>query len=149
MMYVSTIAAVSYFLCAQLLKEANAKYGRDWKSYSNVIPNRTPTQCRERWVNVLDPNVAKGFWTAEEDKKLLELCKQYAGNAISWAKVAAELPNRTDAGCKVRWRILSSPEEVMKYRKIVKMKSKLKQSDSNALKISVSIDYLLIIRSRQ
>ena len=40
---------------------------------------------------------------------------------ISWAKVAQQLPTRTDSKCASRWKMLSSSDKVMKnfqYRKI-------------------------------
>ena len=63
----------------------------------------------------------------------------FPGNVIPWAKVAASLPNRTDSSCLVRWRILSSSDDLAKYHKSVKMNAKLKQSNNNGLKLSVSV----------
>ena len=32
---------------------------------------RKPRQCRERWINVVDPNVKRGKWTLPEDIQIL------------------------------------------------------------------------------
>ena len=34
---------------------------------------RKPRQCRERWINVVDPGVKRGKWQLEEDLKILQL----------------------------------------------------------------------------
>lgn len=44
-----------------------------------MVPKRTAVQCRERWVNVLDPKVNKSPWTPEEEKKLIDVCNKYEG----------------------------------------------------------------------
>ena len=31
---------------------------------------RKPRQCRERWINVVDPGVKRGKWQLEEDLKI-------------------------------------------------------------------------------
>jgi hypothetical protein len=48
-------------------------------------------QCRERWLNHLDPSINKGEWTEEEDQILLKAQAQW-GN--SWTKIAELLPGR-------------------------------------------------------
>lgn len=52
---------------------------------------RTPKQCRNRWVNSLDPNVTKQDWTAEEEDHVFQLHKQF-GN--KWAEIAKHIPGR-------------------------------------------------------
>lgn len=67
----------------QHLSEAVAKFGiKSWSKASGLVPGRTSVQCRERWVNVLDPKLNKGSWTLEEDAKLQEVCKQYEGKKV-------------------------------------------------------------------
>lgn len=48
-------------------------------------------QCRERWLNHLDPNLKKGEWSKEEDAILLEAQAKW-GNA--WTRIAELLPGR-------------------------------------------------------
>ena len=45
-------------------------------SYS--VPGRNSPQCRERWVNVLDPNLKKNpDFNEAEDMELMEVCQKY------------------------------------------------------------------------
>ena len=52
---------------------------------------RTAKQCRNRWINCLDPAVTKQEWTAEEEELIVELHRQY-GN--KWADIAKHLSGR-------------------------------------------------------
>lgn len=46
----------------------------NWVQIEKHVPGRTDVQCRERWVNVLDPKVAFTKWTPEEDEVSMLLC---------------------------------------------------------------------------
>ncbi|KAK8807033.1 hypothetical protein WA158_003792 [Blastocystis sp. Blastoise] len=74
-----------------------------WATIAVTIQGRTAKQCRERWMNHLDPTVNKGPWSAQEDKILLELQKQW-GN--QWASIASQLKGRTQNSVKIRWKTL-------------------------------------------
>ena len=73
---------------------------KNWSLLANILPGRTPKQCRERWHNHLDPRINKGPWTLEEDKILAEKQK-LLGN--KWSDIAKFLPGRTDTLVKNRW----------------------------------------------
>lgn len=77
------------------------QYGtKSWTKLAELLPGRIGKQCRERWINHLDPDVNHGPWTAEEDLLLLDLHRQY-GN--KWVKISAHMPNRSDNSIKNRW----------------------------------------------
>ncbi|CAN4088780.1 unnamed protein product [Withania somnifera] len=79
-----------------------------WKKVAQYVPGRTHVQCRERWVNSLDPSLKLDEWTEEEDLKLKSAIDVHG---YSWSKVAACVPPRTDNQCRRRWMVLF-PDEV-------------------------------------
>ncbi|KAL0425344.1 UNVERIFIED_CONTAM: Myb-like protein L [Sesamum radiatum] len=83
------------------LKVAVTLFGpRTWKKVARCVPGRTQVQCRERWVNCLDPSLNMSKWTEEEDSKLEAAIAEHG---YCWSKVAACIPHRTDNQCW-RWR---------------------------------------------
>ncbi|VVA98075.1 unnamed protein product [Arabis nemorensis] len=76
---------------------------KNWHKIEQFVPGRTQVQCRERWVNCLDPKINFGKWTKEEDAKLREAIKE---NGYSWSKVASHMSCRTDSQCRRRWKSL-------------------------------------------
>ena len=64
------------------------------------LPNRTPNQIRDRYINVLDPNKETAPWTTEEDRILFEL-QSTAGN--KWAEFRQVLTGRTSNDIKNRY----------------------------------------------
>lgn len=102
-----------------------AFYGsRGWNEVARCVRTKTDVQCRERWTNVLSPNVRQGAWTKEEDTLLLEAVEKYGVG--KWALVARSIPNRTDNHCWRRWKELKrdskQQEEVDTYRTEVRQK---------------------------
>jgi hypothetical protein len=68
------------------------KYGKSWSKISKILGTRNGKQIRDRFINVLDPEIRKGKFTDEEDKKLILLFKQ---NGPKWATISKYYPNRT------------------------------------------------------
>jgi hypothetical protein len=51
-----------------ILKMLVFEFGpKDWSKIASNLPGRIGKQCRERWVNHLDPNIKKGPFTEEEE----------------------------------------------------------------------------------
>ena len=74
---------------------------KNWKQICKYLPGRTEVQCLHRWQKVLKPTLVKGPWTAEEDKAVERLVKQYG--AKKWSVIASHLPGRIGKQCRERW----------------------------------------------
>eukprot|EP00258_Populus_trichocarpa_P047477 XP_024463496.1 transcription factor GAMYB isoform X2 [Populus trichocarpa] len=61
---------------------------------------RCGKSCRLRWANHLRPDLKKGSFTPEEENRIIEL---HANMGNKWARMAAELPGRTDNEIKNYW----------------------------------------------
>ncbi|KAK4370667.1 hypothetical protein RND71_010142 [Anisodus tanguticus] len=61
---------------------------------------RCGKSCRLRWANHLRPDLKKGAFTPEEERHIIEL---HAKMGNKWARMAAELPGRTDNEIKNYW----------------------------------------------
>ncbi|KAI3735603.1 hypothetical protein L6452_15110 [Arctium lappa] len=101
------------------LKIAVRLFGaKNWYKIARFVPGRTQVQCRERWVNCLDPSLNMNEWTEEEDLKLKEAIAEHG---YSWSRIAACIPPRTDSQCRRRWKVLL-PHEVPMLQAARKMK---------------------------
>jgi hypothetical protein len=74
--------------------------GKEWVRVAAMVPGRTDTQCRSRWVAYVDPSIKTGRWTAEEDAKLTGAVTELGND---WVRVAALVPGRTNFHCRHRW----------------------------------------------
>ena len=68
-----------------------------WTDCSKNIKGRCGKQCRERWVNILNPGVKKGNWTDHEQDLIFLNLKRYF---TSWSMMAKELEGRTENSIK-------------------------------------------------
>ena len=74
-----------------------------WSEVANLFRIRNDVQVRERWTNVLSPELKLTLWTQQEDFRLLELAQRSNGK---WSEIAKEIGNKTDNQCSRRWKIL-------------------------------------------
>jgi myb proto-oncogene protein len=75
-----------------------------WSKIAAEIPGRNGKQCRDRWLNHLDPNIKKGGWSELEDKTLVD-AHDKLGNR--WCDIAKLLPGKSDQRARGRWTSLS------------------------------------------
>lgn len=117
---------------------------KNWNYISQLLPDRTPKQCRERWHNHLDPHINKGPWTLEEDR-LLALKQNEFGN--KWADIAKFLPGRTDTLIKNRWNtsvkarstsLLKQDEIITSSNNRLRWLDTLSNSNMRAIMINIS-----------
>mgnify|MGYP001196020687 CR=1 FL=1 len=76
-----------------------------WSIIGKAIGSRSGKQCRERYVNHLDPSINKDEWSFEEDFILIK-CQNLFGN--KWAMFSKQfLIGRTDNSIKNRYHCIS------------------------------------------
>ncbi|XP_056240852.1 v-myb avian myeloblastosis viral oncogene homolog-like 2a isoform X1 [Seriola aureovittata] len=84
------------------LKILISNFGKkDWKNIASFLPGRTEFQCMIRWKKHLDPDLVKGFWSKEEDEKIIELVGKYGTR--HWTLIARHLKGRLGKQCRERW----------------------------------------------
>ena len=66
----------------------------------NHINGRSSKQCRERWYNVLNPNLKKKNWLLEEDYIIFLL---YTKIGSKWSRISKIIGNRSDNCIKNRF----------------------------------------------
>ena len=75
----------------QLAEMVKLHSTKGWARVASGVPNRTAKQCRERWVNQVDPSINHGDWTQEE---LDIIHQEYAARGGRWAEMSKLLPGR-------------------------------------------------------
>jgi len=83
------------------LRQMVEKYGiKAWGKISELLPGRTPRQCRERYGNYLQPHLVNGEWSQEEEQQLIE---KYHEIGPKWTKIASFFDTRSDVNVKNHW----------------------------------------------
>lgn len=80
-------------LAAWVFKNGSTK----WTDCSKFILDRCGKQCRERWVNILDPQIKKGDWSDEEQEIIFNRLPEFL---TSWSHMAGVLSGRTENSIK-------------------------------------------------
>ncbi|OWY96053.1 Myb-like DNA-binding protein [Phytophthora megakarya] len=74
--------------------------GRKWTEIAAFLPGRIGNQCRERFLNHLDPSISTEPWTDAEEITLTEAIEQHS---TQWGLVAEKLPGRCENDIKNHW----------------------------------------------
>ena len=69
---------------------------------------RKPRQCRERWINVIDPSVRRDKWTSEEEFRILKLWKELGSK---WHEISLQIEGRTEIQVKNRFNCLIKKDQ--------------------------------------
>lgn len=85
-----------------ILTEYVKKRGEgNWNAVQkNAGLSRCGKSCRLRWANHLRPNLKKGAFSPDEERIIIEL---HAKLGNKWARMASQLPGRTDNEIKNYW----------------------------------------------
>ncbi|KAI5490439.1 RNA polymerase II transcription regulator recruiting protein [Trichomonas vaginalis G3] len=108
----------------QILTNLVQKYGPgDWDRISRDMKNRTPRQCRERWINYISPELSNDPWTQEEDQLLDELYSEYGSR---WHKIAEFFPNRSGNCVRNRYKLRQRRAQRQAAKEIIKQPKRAK-----------------------
>jgi len=89
---------------------------------------RNGKQCRERYLNHLDPSIKKDSWTEEEDRLVM---KYHAKLGNQWSKIAKKLPGRTANSIKNHWNATLN-RQIRKNIEYMKLYLAYQQSESTS-----------------
>lgn len=78
----------------------NMRMPMKWSIVAQSMTDRTGKQCRERYVNHLNPRLKSSDWSPSEDATIFHL---YNTSGSQWAKMSKMIPGRTDNGIKNRF----------------------------------------------
>ncbi|XP_072489042.1 snRNA-activating protein complex subunit 4 isoform X2 [Notamacropus eugenii] len=88
-------------MLTQLVEEMRVGSHIPYRKIVYYMEGRDSMQLIYRWTKSLNPSLKKGFWTPEEDAKLLQAVAKYGER--DWFKIREEVPGRSDAQCRDRY----------------------------------------------
>ena len=92
----------------ELLKQLVNKFGlKKWKLIAQKLPGRTGRQCRDRYMNYLNPGFFHGQWSKNEDELLLA---KYIELGPKWSQIKKFFNNRNANSIKNRWNYFISKQ---------------------------------------
>jgi hypothetical protein len=71
-----------------------------WDEISQQMPDRTARQCRERWLNYINPSIRNEAWTDSEDALLVQKVNEIGH---FWGSMTSFFSGRSESDIKNRW----------------------------------------------
>ena len=84
----------------EILLKLIKKYGKNWSKISKEFSKRNGKQIRDRYINVLSPNINRKKFNYEEDMQIIQLYKQFGPK---WSTIKKFFHNRTTDMIKNRF----------------------------------------------
>ncbi|XP_027144921.1 myb-related protein B-like isoform X2 [Larimichthys crocea] len=86
----------------KLLRLVKAFGSNSWSSVClNFKGQRSQVECQRRWQQIKNPELVKGPWTQDEDKRVIDLVQKYGMKR--WSLIAKHLHSRNGKQCRERW----------------------------------------------
>jgi len=112
-----------------LILELVKRFGKLWSKIAKIMGSRNGKQIRDRFINILDPQINKGRFSEEEDALLINL---YLSNGPKWAHMSTFFVNRTADMIKNRFHS-SIKKTLMKEKKYENILNFFENSEEKAL----------------
>ena len=88
------------------LRKLVSMLNHKWTEISKELPGRTPYNCRDRWVYVLDSRWNKGAWNAEEDQRFIDALPGAYDPNFNWQVASEKVKTRSRKQCSEHYRAL-------------------------------------------
>jgi len=83
-----------------ILLECIEIYRKKWTKIGRMIGGRTGKQVRDRYLNVLIPDIKREEWSEKEDEMII---KMFESIGAQWCQIAEKLEGRTEVQVKNRY----------------------------------------------
>ena len=131
----------------KLIRENGTKHWNQIAAQLNATldVNRNGKQCRERWVNFLNPDIKKDPFSLEEDIQILEK-RLLIGN--KWSEIIKDMPGRTENNVKNRFNMMfkTIKDEFIKHRNHKSVFVMEDKGKMDVTQIDESIDEEMLIK---
>ena len=86
----------------RLLKGIMFHGNENWTQISeNFVMTKSSSQCNQRWLRKLNPQISKAPWAESEVTNLIKLVEERGEKA--WADISREIGNRSDSQCRFKY----------------------------------------------
>ncbi|KAK8882705.1 hypothetical protein M9Y10_045346 [Tritrichomonas musculus] len=127
---------------ALLIKLVEKHGACKWDTIALSMNGRKGRQCRDRYMNYLNPAVKRDEWTLEEDILLTEKVKEHGPK---WAKISKFFEGRTGPALKNRWNYKLSRIENKNFQPILSNEQRNGEDESeifrSPLNTNIEIKY--------